>query len=51
MITVRPQDQIEAGPASRESRVRPTYLTNQVLTRAAQNSEQRIIARIEKKRG
>jgi hypothetical protein len=50
IIAVRPEDRVEAGPVSRKNRVRPTYLTDEVLARAAQNSEQRILARTEKKR-
>ncbi|WP_312800225.1 hypothetical protein [Pseudomonas sp.] len=51
MIAVRAQDRIDPGPVSRKDRVRPTYLTDEVMERAAKKAEQRILSRIEKKRG
>jgi hypothetical protein len=51
MIAIRAQDRVDPSPVSRKDRVRPTYLTDEVLSRAAERAEQRILSRIDKKRG
>lgn len=42
IIAVRPEDRVQAAPAPRNRSVRPAYLSDEVLTRAAVSAESRL---------
>lgn len=50
MIAVRPEDRVSRGPEPRGSRVRPSFLNEELLSRAKRDGEAQLLAIIQKLR-
>jgi len=51
MIAIRLQDQVQALPEPRNKKPRSGYLKAEVLSRAVEDGEARLLARVKKMRG